>query len=584
MVEKGEPFGPVTAGILSGLFVLFIDSLLPLRDWLGELPIIPRVLLALSIGLFAWKAARYYELLCGAGAPPGSAKRADYDQLRGKLQAGGTPAKVYRDWLTIALDRVDAFFGDIGRNDKSWVARVLGLERPGARWTAPAFDRCLLLALLYLLTTIILVWMWSGHVGLTEQALGLWAASDDDALGKIRRCLFGLTALWLPISSASIIMIRTGAPDNNIKARFAASYLPTWIIFIGIGYYFNAIVSIIAISSISFFYGLALCFPVPGAGLLAAIFAAAISISPDRFYEVVYAAGRSIGAFGFNLDIVVDIIIFGSALFGSGVAALLITQCAAKRAARWLFIFTFFVLMVVLLFVAACFLSSSSAWRKSGVLLLVFGILTLVNAPFDWFAIGLTRGLLRRGLASGGSGPFVYAIIDAIVAPPVIVLLAFVTVLAVQTFDDIDRLRSAENPRILPLDKFFSGVDVHPGDPQYWWVWLMLFSTLIPSALNLCIAAASFMRGLPFLNTWILDRMSARGAAMRDRHRLLLASALSAQIAGGVLATGLALYFLGVWLLPMFLPALGAIVRHFSEALAAYDAPGQIIKWFFRTQ
>ena len=107
----------------------------------------------------------------------------------------------------------------------------------------------------------------------------------------------------------------------------------------------------------------------------------------------------------------------------------------------------------------------------------------------------------------------------------------------------------------------------------------MLFSTLIPSALNLCIAAASLIRGLPFLNTWVVKRMQTAGA-IRDSDRLLLASALSAQIAGGFLATGVALYLIGVWFLPVWLPILGAYVRDFSEALAHYDAPRRIMMWF----
>ena len=68
--------------------------------------------------------------------------------------------------------------------------------------------------------------------------------------------------------------------------------------------------------------------------------------------------------------------------------------------------------------------------------------------------------------------------------------------------------------------------------------------------------------------------------ALRDSDHLLLASALSAQIAGGFLGTGLVLYFIGVWFLPIWLPILGGYVRDFSEALAAYNAPAHIMMWF----
>ena len=134
-----------------------------------------------------------------------------------------------------------------------------------------------------------------------------------------------------------------------------------------------------------------------------------------------------------------------------------------------------------------------------------------------------------------------------------------------QTFDDFAVSPAGAQARILPLGPLFEGLETRPGDPEFWWLWLMLFSTLVPSALHLCIAAASLVRGLPLLNAWIVKRMQTAGA-MRDSDRLLLASALSAQIAGGVLVTGVALYFIGVYFLPICLPFLGGYLRDFSDA------------------
>jgi ABC-type sugar transport system permease subunit len=89
------------------------------------------------------------------------------------------PTIVYNRWLRIALEKVDAFFGDAGRKDSSWIARALHLETDGPRWTAPAFDRCLLLALIYPIVTVFAVWAFSGHMGLAERALVL--PPDDPA-------------------------------------------------------------------------------------------------------------------------------------------------------------------------------------------------------------------------------------------------------------------------------------------------------------------------------------------------------------------------------------------------------------------
>ena len=60
-----------------------------------------------------------------------------------------------------------------------------------------------------------------------------------------------------------------------------------------------------------------------------------------------------------------------------------------------------------------------------GLLLLVVGLLTLLNAPFDWASLGLTRALLRRGLELGGWWPCLLALVDALAAAFIVALLAF---------------------------------------------------------------------------------------------------------------------------------------------------------------
>jgi hypothetical protein len=206
----------------------------------------------------------------------------------------------------------------------------------------------------------------------------------------------------------------------------------------------------------------------------------------------------------------------------------------------------------------------------------MFGLLTLVNAPFDWIAVGLTRALLRRGLAPGGWGPYVYALIDAVVAVPLIILLAFVTILAAQTFDDIAVVRAGSQALILPLGPLFEGLETRPGDYEFWWVWFMLFSTLIPSLINLVIGAAAFLRGLPHLNAWILNRMP-EGKAVRENDRLPVACALAGQLAGGLLISGVLLYLLAAYVVPIGIPTLGIYVRDFSEQVAAFNAPARLM-------
>lgn len=565
--KRQEPFGATIAAVVGGIFVLFIDKLLPLEKFFGELPIFVRLLPAVAAALFAWLAWRYWDTLGGAGEAPGSRERGDYDTLVAQLQAGGNPARVYRDWLTKALDRVDAFFGDPERNDKSWFARKLGLETPGARWTAPAFDRCLLLALLYPVVTIIGGWAWFGHVGIFERTLGLWESPPDDAIRGLARGTYTLSL--------------AGAVYAGWRFSRSKSFRPRllWIAGLSLA---GAIAFVVTVASASVGAGggagalaFALAFAFAYADDFAVAFAFVFAAAIDAAFVFTFSAAFTgplyfLGAVGLAVSAVGFAVVYAVAL---------ISLWSGKTGRRGAFLSLFLFTALALAYSGIWLIAQSDYWHDLGAVVLVFGVLTLVNAPFDWTAIGLTRALLRRGLAPGGRGPYFYAAVDAILAPPVITLLAFVTVLAVQTFDDLAVLRAGAEARILPLGPLYEGLETRPSDPEFWWVWLMLFSTLIPSALNLCIAAASLTRGLPSLNRWIVGRMSG-APAIRDTDRLLLAAVLSGQIAGGLLATGLALYFIGIWFVPIWLPFLGEYIRDFSEALAAYNAPARIMMWF----
>jgi hypothetical protein len=116
----------------------------------------------------------YYVGLLGQGAQPeGSLERKDYDALRTSLAGGNLAARLYARWLTSFLDWIERFFGDAGMADRTLFLRAFGLMKPAPLWTAPAFDRCLLLALIYPIATIFVIWAISGDFGPAEAALGI---------------------------------------------------------------------------------------------------------------------------------------------------------------------------------------------------------------------------------------------------------------------------------------------------------------------------------------------------------------------------------------------------------------------------
>jgi len=127
---------------------------------------------------------RYFGILGSGSAPARSPERSAYVRLRRSLAEGGKPVVVYAQWLTRFLDVVDGFFGDADMADRTLFPHIFGLKKKAPLWTAPAFDRCLAIALLYPMATIVLIWAISGDVGAAHTALlGL----DIDWLESIRR-------------------------------------------------------------------------------------------------------------------------------------------------------------------------------------------------------------------------------------------------------------------------------------------------------------------------------------------------------------------------------------------------------------
>jgi hypothetical protein len=153
----------------SKTIIVCIAEVIPPGPLRALLYVIGWICIALAPLIFAY----YFMLLAHGGAKEGSSERQDYDKLRMSLAGDNLAARLYTKWLTAFLDWIERFFGDAGMADRTLFPHAFGLKTPAPLWTAPAFDRCLLLALVYPIVTVILIWAISGHVGPAEAALGL---------------------------------------------------------------------------------------------------------------------------------------------------------------------------------------------------------------------------------------------------------------------------------------------------------------------------------------------------------------------------------------------------------------------------
>jgi hypothetical protein len=491
----------------------------------------------------------YFGVLAQGTTPEGSLERQDYDKLRTSLAGGNLAARLYVKWLTAFLDWIEQFFGDFGlANRTPFLPRFLRLRDPAPLWTAPAFDRCLLLALVYPIATIFLIWAISGHVGPAEAALGFeadipgWARSlSAGAFG------LGCLAFWRAFRTRTL---------NSWASLYA---LGTAGVFAGAlmsaGAFAIAVAAVGAAFTNTFGFG--------GAGAVAVAFVVVAGVVAG----VVADAFTSGGAFAIAVAAV------GAAVAG----ARAVWSTATTKPG--VFLLLYLSAMISACLGMAAVLSPLKIWELAGPLLLFLGLLTLLNAPFDWASLGLTRALLRRGLELGGWWPYILGLVDAALASVIIACLALVMVIGVQAFDEL-AVHGGGKP-VLPLDTLFDGIAQNPAAPEYWWAYALLLSTMIPSLVNLAIGGMAFTRGIPWLGRFLLLWIP-EGKAIPEYRRQLAAIGVTTQMFAGAFLGIAAQAFLAWGLIFHVMLWIGLDLLDMARAVAAFDLPMQLWQIFAR--
>jgi hypothetical protein len=183
-----------------------------LAGWTGGVGSILATVLAIAVAVcglvFSIMYKRYVGVLASGAKRKGTPERNGYDALRESLEAGGLPNRLYAERLTAFFGAVDRFFGDAGMADRTLFPHAFGLKAPAPLWTAPAYDRCMLLALIYPIAAVFIIWAISGHVGPAEAGLGL------SELPPWRRA-FAVAAVGLEIYALS----RVATSESGRMAR-----------------------------------------------------------------------------------------------------------------------------------------------------------------------------------------------------------------------------------------------------------------------------------------------------------------------------------------------------------------------------
>lgn len=134
-------------------------------------------------------------------------------------------------------------------------------------------------------------------------------------------------------------------------------------------------------------------------------------------------------------------------------------------------------------------------------LLLFFAIFPIFNALADFASTGLTRLLLRRGLSSP---TWTNALLDTIGGIVIFFLLG------VFLISYIHFVRPQNGIALLNLGQLFKLLDNSLSD--YWWLAVMLGSTLLPTFLHLVVGVSTMLIQYPErLRKWVVDKLTLGG-------------------------------------------------------------------------
>jgi hypothetical protein len=511
----------------------------------------------------------YHAILSAGGSAGGSSRRQAYDDLRASLSIGGKPALLYAKWLETCLHLVERFFGEARVTERSSLQQVIGLSQPAALWTAAALDRCILFAFIYPQALLFLGWLMSGHAGRAEIVLGLVSEADP-----LRRYI----AIGALVASA----VGYAKCCRIVSPDYGASQQPVPVRRLRFGLWLMTMVTAALITDI---------FPGRGPNAVGGAVIVSSSVIGAVASDVLIAmiSGSVAALVGILLSLH-----FGP--FSAGIAASL--TCAAiglgasafgGKGSRWqrlrrrlrfshLFWWIFLAISVVFYIGLARLLPRSGAWPVIGPILLFYGLLPALNAPFLWFSVGLTRALLWLGIERKGWWPYFYALVDAAIAVLVIVILVAVMVVAIQALNLMAVMGGGQ--AILPvvplLDAVYDSLKQNSFEPEYWWAYTLLVSAMIPSLVNLTIGGFSLLRGIPIVSQHLYAYLP-EGHAVATQDRNWISLVLAIQVTAG-LCLGFVAQFILLpwWIFGYILPGLGFGVLKFALSAEAFDLPGRI--------
>ncbi len=338
-----------------------------------------------------------------------------------------------------------------------------------AALTLRLYDRALLLAVVYPLALLIGIWIVSGDAG----RLGAFTVLPEAAFFWDRAMALGLFALL----TSSLIARNLAAASRHRVVQQAAGWLPLITV---AGAVAVAVAGAVAGEvAVAFAVAFAGAFAGAVAGEVAGAFAVAVAFA----FAV---AGAFAGAFAFAFAGAFAVAV-AFAVAGAFAFVVLLEHLDGKGKQRWARL-----LLSLSLPALWAALLIGLPWHEvpggPRSLFLFLGVFPLVNAVFDLLSYAATLSLMRLGLRRWH--PIVTGLLDLLIACGLFLLLGLCLTALLSAMNAISGVR------LIDLGAVFAGAWHTP--ESYLWLFFMLFSTILPTAIHAGLALVLGAQALMF--------------------------------------------------------------------------------------
>ncbi|MEP3784017.1 hypothetical protein [Ascidiaceihabitans sp.] len=352
-------------------------------------------------------------------------------------------------------------------------------------WSWPVLEGALRLALLYPILFMISQWT------IADEAVGIQnIAILPDNISLIWRLSFAGSLLFMILLRYRV----DPASENQRDELVMAALFTSSVVLAGSLVFFQQAVSLIDAASILALFWSAYCavtvFSTKGNALIGLIFlwvmafALTIWVATSDALLMAEATGKS-------LQFVVSPVLGFGLLFIVFGQSLVVSQTLKRRGLIATLCFVLVGIVVACLIVAQTPEPNSLAPFDVRLITFALATLPLINAVFDYISYGLTLQLIKKGRKIGKGLPLLLGLFDAIAALFLLFAVAFTLVCAIAFINHFAATPLLDIPQTLQ--------DLKSADTRapYTWLYLTLFTTLVPTLVHLAVAILSALTIVP---------------------------------------------------------------------------------------